>query len=707
MAGPSTVPSEHGLAPLTPAYDRAPARETAPGGIGRALAWLALALVGEIARLQLVRAGNLVGYQHYPAPGDMWRATPWACIAVAVQGALAAWGLARVWPRLRAWLLPTYGRGRLAGIAALFVLSSAALSREPMAFAIELVVASLLQAIALATIVLAAAAVPAGVLGTIGARLRGLLPEREADAPATLDRFAVAAAAWVALVCALLAVLAYQRHPHVPDEVSYIYQARYFAHGMLTMPAPPSRAAFDLDLMTYEPSRWYSPVPPGWPAVLALGYRLGVPWLVNPLLNGANVLLAYLLVGGVYGRRTARWSVLLLPTSPWFLFMGMNVMTHTLALFAALVAAVSVARMRRTGRLRWGVVGGTAIGLVSVIRPLEGLAVAIVLGLWTLWRRAPHRRVAIAQLSALALASMAAGAVVLPYNRAISGSATTFPLMAYTDAMYGKGVNALGFGPDKGMHWPGLDPFPGHGLRDVVVNAALNTFQVNVELLGWSTGALLVIALLLGSGRMRREDWAMLAAIGVVVGLHSVYWFSGGPDFGARYWYLIIVPGIALAARGIETLEASAAREPGPHRDARVTLGAAVLCAMAVIAFVPWRAVDKYHHYRGMEPGVERLAREHRFGRSLVLVRGNRHPDYASAATYNPLDLHAPQPVYAWDRDPATRAEVLRAYADRPVWIVAGPTVTGHGFQVVAGPLTAREALAWRAPTPTPRRGGE
>jgi hypothetical protein len=96
-----------------------------------------------------------------------------------------------------------------------------------------------------------------------------------------------------------------------------------------------------------------------------------------------------------------------------------------------------------------------------------------------------------------------------------------------------------------------------------------------------------------------------------------------------------------------------------------------------------------------MEPGVERLAREHGFGASLVLVRGRRHPDYASAATYNPLDLRAPEPIYAWDRGPEARAEVLRAYPDRQVWIVGGPTVTGRGFQVLAGPLSPDAALDW------------
>ena len=127
---------------------------------------------------------------------------------------------------------------------------------------------------------------------------------------------------------------------------------------MLTMPTPPVPEAFDVDLMHYEEDRWYSPVPPGWPAMLALGVLLGAPWLVNPVLAGLNVIAIYLLLGELYDRRTARMAVLLLCTSPWYVFMAINFMTHTFTLTCALAAAVAVARARRTGKARWGCGGG-------------------------------------------------------------------------------------------------------------------------------------------------------------------------------------------------------------------------------------------------------------------------------------------------------------------------------------------------------------
>ena len=88
----------------------------------------------------------------------------------------------------------------------------------------------------------------------------------------------------------------------------------------------------------------------------------------------------------------------------------------------------------------------------------------------------------------------------------------------------------------------------------------------------------------------------------------------------------------------------------------------------------------------------------------LVLVRGRRHPDYASAAVYNPIDLRARTPVYAWDASPELRAQVLAACPDRAVWIVDGPTLTGSGYRVVAGPVPPDSARHISIP---PSAGGD
>lgn len=84
---------------------------------------------------------------------------------------------------------------------------------------------------------------------------------------------------------------------------------------------------------------------------------------------------------------------------------------------------------------------------------------------------------------------------------------------------------------------------------------------------------------------------------------------------------------------------------------------------------------------------MARLVAEHKIHGGLVLVRGQRHPDYHGAAIFNPLDLRGDRTVFVWDRNRAVRAEAVRAYPQRPIWIVDGPSVTRRGYELRAGPL--------------------
>jgi len=494
-------------------------------------------------------------------------------------------------------------------------------------------------------------------------------------------------ALWVFGVTAFLTIVVYGRHPHIPDEVAYLFHARYFALGRLWLDAPPVEEAFRLGLVAIENGRWYSPVLPSWPAVLAVGARFGAGYLVNPVLAALNVILAYGMLGHLYERRTARLGTLLLAVSPWFLFLGMSFMQHMLSMAATLAAAWCVARLRSGGKLVWAVPAGLAIALVGLTRPLEGLIVATLLGLWTLTARTPAFVGRAWRVAVMAIVSMGTAAVTLPYNRIFSGDPLKFPLVAYTDRMYGPGTNALGFGPNRGLGWSGLDPLPGHGFADVMINGNLNLYGVNIELLGWAGGSLLIVLIGLLGARLGRSDRWMALVAATVIGAHSFYWFSGGPDYGARYWFLILLPLLALAARGIETLRDRLRAYPGG--PARVHFAALGLAVITMSVFVPWRSIDKYRDYRGMRPDMRRIAAETDFGRGLVLIRGRKFPDYASAAVLNPLDLQAAQPVYAHDAGPETRRRLVAAFPDRPVWIVDGPERTDGGYSIVAGPLAA------------------
>ncbi len=634
------------------------------------LGWCALAVLGQAAQLGITKAGPFVTYQHIrmpEAPGATW----WGCVAVlAFQALLVLFALFagphRRWSEWGTWLARQLKPWQFLALASVLVVSRAKIARPPEAYVAEIAVSSVLALLALATWILAAQAMPRSALDRFDARVERLLGRTNAaPQPGGPDRFAWTVAAFAALTTALLAYFVYERHPHVPE-------------------------AFDVDLMLQVGTRWFSPVPPGWPIALAAGAYFGVAWLVNPLLSGLSILLAYAFVRELCCRRSARLFVLLLALSPWFLFLGMSFMTHTWTNCCALLAALGVARARRTKPVAWTLLAGVGIGIVSWIRPLDGLVLAGLLGLWSIGfggARLPWRAI-----TGLIVSTAAVGALVLPYNKELTGNPMRHPIMDYVDRVYGPGKNDLGFGPDKGLDWGGLDPWPGHTPFQALVNSQFNVFALDAELFGWSAGAMLILGLAFLWSPRRQLVRICGAAILAIVCANGLYWFSGGPDFGARYWYMAIVPCILLACASFEAL-----RERLTIHAPRAQVALALACFSALVTFIPWRSFDKYFHYRGMQPGIRELADANRFGRSVVLIRGERHPDYASAMAYNPLDWEADAPIYAWDRGIGVRKALFAHYTDRPVWIVNGPTRTGRGFEIVAGPFKAEEVEYWES----------
>ena len=660
--------------------------------------WFALALLGQGVVLQMVYAGRLLHYQHYQPPSELFSGFGIVLLLfLGLQVLLVIVGFRKYWSTVRSWLLKNFRVWQIGLISLIFIFSSATVSESISFFIFELGFATIVQLVNLGNIVLAVWELSDDALMRIKSGIDKIFYRNEQSAPdikrGGLDRFAAIAAVWVILVSAFLNVASYQRHPHVADEVAYLYHAEFFAQGILTSPSPPDMDAFELYLMQFDGTRWYPSTPPGWPAVLSIGVLLNAPWLVNPVLGGINILLTYLLLQMLYSRRLARISVFLLCLSPWFIFMAMNFMTHTLMLTCALGATLGIFWARQSDSV-YGMLGaGFALGMLSLIRPLEGLLMAVLLGLLLI--SLYGRRIRVRLFVVLIVMTGIVAGLILPYNKYLTGKVTTFPINQYTDQFFGPNSNSFGFGPDRGMGWA-IDPYPGHSPLDAIINANLNTYASNVELFGWSVGSLLLASIFVFSGHYKSSDLLMLALIFAIFAMYFFYYFSGGPDFGARYWYLMIVPLVTLSVRGIQVLEKKLTISKPGHSAVmtRVMIGVLFLSLISLVNFFPWRAIDKYFHYLDMRPDVHDLAKKFDFQKSLVFIRGDQLPDYASAAAYNPVDLSSDQPIYVWQRDPKSLTNVVSAYPSRSVWFVDGPSISGRGFEMIAGPLSSSTVLS-------------
>lgn len=656
-----------------------------------AAAWAALALLGQAASLQLIDAGKQIHYQHYRLGSELLQAPSILFLGIiGVQTAATLWRLSRSWRKIWADLCSILQTWQIIALIFLLILPSAALSREPGFYLAELVFAGLLQIINLGTIAISVASLSAASQARLSGRLLTLLDSERNPSRSMagrIDRFALFCASGVFLTTTFLSLVIYQRHPHVQDEVLYLYQARMLSQGMLTTPAPEAPEGFHIYMIPFRSEDWYSPFPPGWPALLSVGVLLKVPWLVNPTLSAVNILLAYSIFASLFPRRYARLATLGLAASPWFLFMGMNFMSHMFMLTCGLAAGLALLSAIKQPRWILGLTVGAFIGLLSLIRPMDSLVIGSLLSAVVLLALKNRLRWKI--LTGIVAGAVVLGGLVLPYNQAITGHPLEMPLNRYYSQYYGPNTYALGFGADRGINWA-IDPLPGYSPLEALMNAALNLFSVNIELFGWATGSLFLVglALLWGYRFFSRTDIFFLALILVTIASYALFWFSGGPDFGARYWYLLIFPLVYFSARGLQWIEEKILDQ---GVGSRLLLAVVLLVGLSLVNYLPWRAVDKYYNYLGMRPDIRTLLEDVNFGKSLILVQGQSHPDYESAWIYNPLDYQADAPLFAYDRNAEVRAALLQSYSDRPFWILQGPTLTGSAYQILAGPLPAAQ----------------
>lgn len=474
-----------------------------------------------------------------------------------------------------------------------------------------------------------------------------------------------------------LGAFAFQHLPHVEDEVAYLFQARTFAAGALSAPTPPEAAQPGLAyyLLEVQGGRWYSTSVPGWPLVLAPFVALGVPWLVNPILAGVSVLLAYAIAQRRLGRDQADFVALMMACSPWLLAAAASFMPHTLTLTLLLFGWWLVVRaegVERAGRRLF--LAGLAFGWIFLTRPLDGLVLGGLTGLWVL----VGPRGTVARAATYAAGCVATGMLLLLHNLALTGSPMRLALSAYLDKHWAPGANAFGFGPAIGPPggWGALDLWPGHGPAEAVLNTVNLTASLQFDLLGWSVGSLaLVYAFFLWTRAKRAFDWVMVTVAAVIVLVTALYWFADSYYFGPRYWFLAAFPLFYLSARGYDALRARFPDEDGAH--VRIDSILALSCLFGLLVFTPWRGTTKYHEYGNFHASYREALATGRFGNAIVLIR--KSGNEGSALMLNDPWFAPDRPIFLLDTGTLDEAALKAAFPGRAIirfdagWAAATP----------------------------------
>ena len=367
------------------------------------------------------------------------------------------------------------------------------------------------------TLLVLAAAILAGVIGkgSVSRVLSGI--GRTIARPPTWSAAAFMGLLGAALTAAV-AVLVFDGRPLFNDASVQLVQARYFAGGRLSGPPLALPEFWTIQFMVQTAAGWVSQYPPAHALWLAVGMKLGGPWIAAAAAMGMLGVFSVLAFERLLPGRTAasRLGALLAVTSPMLLALAGTYMNHaTVAAFAALALWLSL--RAETGRAVWALAAGGAMGFMVTTRPISGLLIgtAVTAGTWLTAPRqepGPHRPWLLRRFAWWALGGLPFAVGFGWFNARFFGSPLT---LGYTAAA----------GPSHGLGFH-VDPWGRvYGFTQALGYTSTELISLGRELLGTvlPVGALVGLFLLLARRLDRGERilaaWALLPVVA-----SALYW---------------------------------------------------------------------------------------------------------------------------------------------------------------------------------------
>jgi hypothetical protein len=526
--------------------------------------------------------------------------------------------------------------------------------RPPLATLFDLVARSAALALALVLIV--------GVLAALAPSCLSWQPgQRTFDAALPLGVAVFLIASWY------VATALFDRAPHIFDAIAYLFQARTFASGALWAPPPLVDGAFPIPFSVLHEDRWFAQYPPGTAAVLALGVLAEMPWMVQPLMAAATIVLVVLMARRQYGTGTALLALLLLVTSPFVLLTAGSFLSHVPAACFASLALYALTRYVERPSAGWVAVMAIGLGLTFLTREIVTVLYGAIIGGAGLALAAPKRgRALLLDLLIGGLIVAIAIGTYLAYNAAITGNPLLLPRWLFNSH------DVYGFGQDIGFYGE-------HTVASGLVNAEQQLVSLGFYLAGWPFGFSLGLMLLPFLTR-RWVAWDVVhgSLVTLFVGAY-VGEFYHGIAFGPRYYFEAVPSMIVLTARGFSALTETVGgwlggTDPGAGwrraRQATAIVGVALL-ACNLVYFLP-RQATLYAGFTGLPGGGPVLdqtighdlaGRVSRLDQALVVSQEWWfHMMYYAALNCPRLDCPT---VFALGSDEETRELLRRMFPNR------------------------------------------
>ena len=361
------------------------------------------------------------------------------------------------------------------------------------------------------------------------------------------DRIALVLSLVTILVTYFVTIQYFEALPHLEDEIAYVWQARAIADGNLVVTSPPQSESFLVPFVVDHNGMRFGKYPLGWPALLAIGVRLGIRSLVNPLLAGLGVWLTYRLGKKIFGETVGIIASVLTLTSPFFLMNSGSLLSHSFGLVLSLAFALSwidsFSEQGNSHRKLTIVVAGLTLGVLTLTRPLTAIAVAFpfaIHGIYLLIRKDWQTRWHVMAVGGLALGI---GLLTFLWQYAVTGDALLNPYTLWWE------YDKVGFGPGYGL------TENGHSLRLARINTRFSLGVGYSDLFGWLRYSWIFLPFGLLAVLLRRNWRGILvgAVFPSLVIFYAAYWV-GAWLFGPRYYFEGLFSLTLLSGAGIAWL---------------------------------------------------------------------------------------------------------------------------------------------------------
>jgi hypothetical protein len=431
-------------------------------------------------------------------------------------------------------------------------------------------------------------------------------PEQQARADGERRRFLATAALAAALLSVAYVSSYLKGGPRIIDATTYFLQARAMSEGALAWPTlEPSasfRGRFLLQHDGPDGPTLGGIFPPGYPLVLAIGFWLGAPMIVGPLIGAALVVATYRLARALAERTApelaepiARAAALLSVLCAALRYHTADTMSHGAAALGITTALVCSMRrkgpdFRIHGRSGLALLAGLCVGWVFSTRPVSALPIAIVTA-WLL--RRDRRRLALAALGLLPGIGL-----LLASQRAVTGSWLRSTQRVYYAISDGPpGCFRWGFGEGTGCVFEHGDFVHarlehGYGVVEALGTTLRRLWLHLLDVANLEPLALLVLVAAVSALRPRdaaaQGDAGPLRAALAVVGLQVLayvpFYFDGNyPGGGARFFADVLPIEHALVMIGVARLVRR--RPPASGGEVRFTRAAFVVLSLAGVGF--------------------------------------------------------------------------------------------------------------------------